>query len=137
MTAADADLTLAQAQLHAFAGLAERWPDQPFRLVGALTLTCEFGWVFTVDVAAGATSERSGQLWPMLVLVEKTSGQVVATSRPYTPARLAQIFGRLLTSSRMNGRAWCLTMSAHLDGPAENIAEDAQRAGVQLKAGRT
>src|SRR3989442_14534996 len=138
MATDESDLTLGQAQLHALSGLAEHWPEESLRLAEGKTLPCGFGSVFTVDVAGGgAVSERNGRLFPTLVLVVKTSAQVVATSRPYTPAQFAQVFETLLARCRANGRTWCLTMTVHLNGRLDNIAEDAHRAGLeQLKAGR-
>ena len=135
------DLTLAQGQSHALTGLAAHWPEASLRLAVDKTLECEFGWVFTVDVADAAVSDRSGRLFPTLVLVAKTSGQVVATAMPYTAASFAKVYARLLARSRANARAWCLTMTAHHGaGPRhrfDNLAEDARRAGlVELKAGR-
>ena len=108
-----------------------------FRLADGKTLSCTFGWVFTVDMDGDAVSEQNGPSPPQLVLVDSVSGQVVATSRPYTPETFGRVFEVLLARSRANGRNWCLTMSAHVGDRVEDIAEDARRAGLYLlKAGR-
>lgn len=144
MATEESELTLTQAESLALSGLAEHWPDDALGLAEGKTLISECGWVFTVDIAGrGAVSERNGRLFPTLVLVVKTSGQVVASSRPYSPQEFAQVCERLLARSHANARAWCLTMSVHLggdlrDGRRHSIAEDAQRAGLeQIRAGRT
>jgi hypothetical protein len=137
----ESNLTLSQAESLASSCLAEHWPEAAFRLAERKTITSGCGWVFTVDIPGPGTRVRpegNGRLLPTLVFVVKTSAQVVATSSPYSPSQFAKVCERLLARSRANGRAWCLTMGAHLgDGlrPA-NIAEDARRAGLeQLKAG--
>jgi hypothetical protein len=138
MTIDESDLTLDQAQSHALSALAEQWPELSLRLAEGKTLTREFGWVFTVEVAGVRAARGPSRRWlPTLVLVAKASAQVVSTSRPWTPAQFAQQFESLFASSRANARAWCLTMTAHVDGEPDNIAERARRAGLeQLKAGR-
>ena len=144
MATEESELTLSQAESLALSGLAEHWPDDALGLAEGKTMIAECGWVFTVDIAGrGTVSERNGRSFPTLVLVVKTSGQVVASSRPYSPQQFAQVCERLLARSRVNARAWCLTMSVHLRGDLpggrhDSVAEDAQRAGLeQIKAGRT
>jgi len=90
-------------------------------------LTCEFGWVFEVDVpdAGHAPNGR------MVVLVNRWSGHVVGTTQPYTYAELARVYGDLYARNLRNASAWCLTLDLP-DGPPvfDSVADDARRAGL-------
>jgi hypothetical protein len=135
MNSERSDLTLVQAQERALAGLAERWPSVPLRISEDETVTCGFGWVFTLDVTVvGKVSDRiSGRPLPTLVLVDKRSAQVIATSKPSTAAQLEGVFERLLARSRLNGTHWCLTMTSHLEHLeyGGRIVETAHREGLE------
>jgi hypothetical protein len=135
MNTEQSDLTLVQAQERALAGLAERWPSVPLRISQDKTVTCGFGWVFTLDVTVvGKVSERISGRLPTLVLVDKRSAQVIATTKPSTAAQLEDVFERLLARSRVNGTHWCLTMINHLEHleyGGRRIVQTARREGLE------
>jgi hypothetical protein len=135
MNREQSELTLGQAQERVLAGLADRWPSAPLRISEDKTVTCGFGWVFTLNVPfVGRASDRiSGHPLPTLVLVDKRSTQVIATSKPFTAAQFEAVFERLLASSRLNGTHWCLTMTSHLEDfeyRGGRIIETARREGL-------
>ena len=133
----DSELTVSQAEMLARSGLAEHWPEESLGFVQGKTIVSGCGWVFTVDTAGrGAASARNGRLFPTLVLVVRTSAQVVATSRPYAPDQFARVCERLLARSLANGSTWCRTMDAHLHDQGDSVGQDARDAGLeQLQAG--
>lgn len=137
MNTDESDLTYTEAQSLALTALRERWTEVVFRLPDGEALGCAFGWVFTVDAETRAVREGTSPSVPTLVLVDKVSGQIAATSRRYTSERFGHMFERLLARSRANGQAWCVTLTAHLGAPITDIAGAARRDGLyQLKAGR-
>jgi hypothetical protein len=133
MNCEDGELTLAQARERVLARLAVRWPKVSFRDSEDQTLVCRFGWIFMVEVTAvGRLSDLShATSIPRLVLVNKTSGQTIATSRSYTAREFAKVFEGLLARSQANARNWCLTLDAHLGDPPRGIAETARAAGLE------
>ncbi|MFN7983374.1 MAG: hypothetical protein U0Q11_16120 [Vicinamibacterales bacterium] len=136
-------LTLSQGQDRIVAALAERHPGVTFRVREEATLAREFGWVFTLDVAAvdavGSPIDTAAP--PLLALIHKVSAQAVSTSRPYTPEQLAKVFEKLLARRRESADHWCLTMHAHLGGQmvrsTERIAAAARNAGLEELAAAT
>jgi hypothetical protein len=121
-------LTLDQARDRVLAAAAARWPAVSFRLWERATLVRKFGWVFTLVLFDGTADSA----FPRLALVDKTSGQVIATHRSYTPEQFAAVFERLQARSHGN---WCLTMHAHLEGVRFDITAEARAAGLEQLAG--
>ncbi|MFN7984154.1 MAG: hypothetical protein U0Q11_20090 [Vicinamibacterales bacterium] len=130
-------LTLSEGQDRIVAALAERRPGVTFRIREEATLAREFGWVFTLDVAAVDTVSAPGNTSapPLLALVHKLSAQAVCTSRPYTPEQFAKVFEKLLARRRERAAHWCLTMDAQaghdVARSSERIAAAARNAGLE------
>ncbi|HEX2931726.1 MAG TPA: hypothetical protein VHV54_18510 [Candidatus Binatia bacterium] len=65
-----------------------------------------FGWVFFVT-AKGASDVKV----PNTVIVNKYSGQVVATTIDHEPERIIKLYEKLLAHNQAAGANWCLTLS--------------------------
>ena len=65
-----------------------------------------FGWVFQVtggDTATGATL-------PRLVIVNRTSEQVVASHSEYEVEQFVRLYEKLLAQNQSSSRGWCGTL---------------------------
>jgi hypothetical protein len=119
-------LTKEEAHVLALECLTTRWPGIQWRLREVLERA--FGWVFSTEATTEDTRmEQCRRVPPGLVLVNKRSGQVVATSRPHTPARFAKEYEVLLWRSQALARNWCSTPEVRRPG----IAEQARRSGLE------
>ena len=132
MDNAEYELTKEEAQVLALECLTARWPGKQWRLREREVLDRAFGWVFSTEVTTEDTPmERDRCVPPGLVLVNKRSGQVVATSRQHTPVRFAKEYEVLLGRSHAAARNWCSTV---LDFPGvglPGIAEEGRRMGLE------
>ena len=125
-------LTQEEARELALTALTTRWPSASCRIRADEVLVRAFGWVFNIEAVNTEPNapEVSQSAPPHLVLVHKTSRQVIATSTAYTPLKFATVYERLLAGSARKAGNWCLT-HGHLTDGLRSIAEDARRAGLQ------
>ncbi len=65
-----------------------------------------FGWVFQVTGGDAATSATL----PRLVIVNKTSGQVVASRTEYKVEQFVRLYEKLLSQNQARSRGWCGTL---------------------------
>ena len=65
-----------------------------------------FGWVFQVTDGNVATSATL----PRLVIVNKTSGQVVASHTEYEVEQFVRLYEKLLSQNQARGQGWCGTL---------------------------
>jgi len=100
------------------------------------TVERPFGWLFFVAVAESNTVAMPVRTY-RLIIVNKHSNQVIESSIEYTPARLIQIYEKLLAKSRAQAQNWCLNMSLPLPwrrSGRERLATKAKKMGFyQLK----
>lgn len=122
---ADDELTLEQARTRALAAIDERWPELSCRI--SETHAVKLGWLFVLEHRSVPPVRRGTDVrkLPSLVLVDRKTARVLATSRRYTAPRFARVLERLL-----DGSGWCLTMDAGLGYRRAPAAERARRAGI-------
>ncbi len=65
-----------------------------------------FGWVFQVTGSDAATSATL----PRLVIVNKTSGQVVASRTEYEVEQFVRLYEKLLSQNQARSQGWCGTL---------------------------
>lgn len=65
-----------------------------------------FGWVFQVSGDHAAT----GATLPRLVIVNKTSGQVVASRTEYEVGQFVRRYEQLLAQNQARSQGWCGTL---------------------------
>lgn len=65
-----------------------------------------FGWVFQVTGGNAATSATL----PRLVIVNKTSGQVVASHTEHEVEQFVRLYEKLLSQNQASSQGWCGTL---------------------------
>ena len=124
--------TQEEAQVLALACLTKRWPGTLWRIRERDVVARAFGWVFSIETTTEDAPMEQAQRTPAgLVLVNKRSRQVVATSRPYTAIKFSKAYEVLLARSLANARNWCSTGFPGTKAGLPGIAEEARREGLE------
>jgi len=70
----------------------------------------EFGWVFGVTAAGAAAGSSANARVPTLVIVNKYSEQVVASTIEYNVEEFVRLYEMLLAKNQSRHDNWCLTL---------------------------
>src|SRR5262249_337459 len=126
-------MTQEEAQVLALACLTKRCPNTSCRIREHEVLVGAFGWVFSIEATAEDMPTVQGHHAPRLVLVNRKSRQVVATTRAHSAVSFAQVYETLLARSVADARNWCLTgddlAGSRVDLPG--IGGEARRQGLE------
>lgn len=99
-------LTRLQAKELILARLSSGGASDELSVVECAGAERAFGWVFQVTGGNAATSATLSQL----VIVNKTSGQVVASHTEYEVEKFVRLYEKLLSQNQARNKAWCGTL---------------------------
>ena len=125
-------LTKPEAERLVLRRLQSRFPSAQLKLAEATPTERHFGWVFLVMVTAAALNSDSNHSIPRMVIVNKYSAQVVASSVDYRIEEFVKRYEKLLAYNQIDKLKWCGT--AGLPTPwgwwrRRTVAEHAKEGG--------
>ena len=125
-------LSQAQAEELVLGRLDSRFESARFSIAPKGVEERSFGWVFLIHAVQSGAGDSLEVKLPSVVIVNKYSEQVIATSSEQEPERLIQIYEKLLAKSKARAGDWCLTVSVPRPWrfwSKRSVAESAQEAG--------
>ncbi len=125
-------LNQAQAEELVLARLNLRFASAQFSIAHKGVEERSFGWVFFIQAVQSGAGDSLEVKLPSVIIVNKYSEQVIATSREQEPGRLIRIYERLLAQNQARAGNWCLTVSVPRPSRfwrKRSVAESAQEAG--------
>lgn len=131
-------LTKPAAERLVLARLQCRFPSAQLELEEATPGDLLFGWVFSVSAVAELNS-NSTQSIPRLVIVNKYSGQVVASSVEPKLEEFVKRYEKLLAHNQRANSQWCGTPGVALPWRwwrRQTVAEQAKEGGFYEIRGR-
>ena len=115
-------LSKLEAETLVIGRLSRRYDAQRIQLQSDRTIERHFGWIFLCEVTESSeqSSDSSRKTVTKPFIVNKSSGQVVSTSKDYSPDQFIKIYEKFLAESIRIGQEWCLTF----DGGKQDFSRD-------------
>jgi hypothetical protein len=102
-------LSQAEAEELILARLNSHFDSADFSIARNGVVERSFGWLFRIDAVQSTAGEVREVKPPRVVIVNKYSEQIIASSIDHEPELFIQLYEKLLTKNQARAGNWCST----------------------------